>query len=52
MYDADVGLIHMYSYWVEQHEHLYPKLNTYHNCHDFEAVKGWARENQIDMSEG
>ena len=50
MCDADVGLIPMY--WVKRHDHPYPDFSTYHKCRDFEAVKDWARENQVDMGEG
>ena len=50
MCDADVGLIPMY--WVKRHDHPYPDFSTYHKCRDFEAVKDWAQENQVDMGEG
>lgn len=50
MCDADVGLIPMY--WVKRHDHPYPDFSTHHKYRNFDAVRTWAEENQVDMGEG
>ena len=50
MCDADVGLRPIY--WIKRHDLAYPDFSTYHKCRDFEAVKTWAQENEVDMGEG
>ncbi|KAB8232293.1 uncharacterized protein BDW43DRAFT_312289 [Aspergillus alliaceus] len=48
MCNADVGTI--LHEWVERSPRPYPNFNTWHQCRNFEDIKGWIKGNTLRRS--
>ncbi|KAK6379299.1 hypothetical protein LTS17_006217 [Exophiala oligosperma] len=48
MCTADTGLTTYV--WVDGYQLPYPDFSTYHQCRDFERIKGWVVENQSPIN--